>query len=425
MDTGADGRRDAGGARLGGRPAFGGGVLGGGGGAIEGRRLWELLGTLPDGGGGGGEAARGQLFAVIAEPVGALWSAFAEGRRDSGAVVDDELTRFLARVPPNPLVSELSACGGGGGIDGDGEAALERAKLLVQERVLIGTVSQPERALEAMGAAFGWARLRASPADDAALAALLRAANASAAAAPPPELAARLRRHVALDVRLYEFGARLAREQHRSLVWAPEEAAADGGDGASAAADGEPPVCAAADRGARARSQHQFERPVPMELGKTLAFAFDGDAYKVYELRLPPPPRGLQLYARGRNLIGESTIAFNVFISHRGAQPTFSDHAFRYDHKTTAGAHRPAKFTLTAARLRKCCEEAAAREADEAAAEEGGDALRDDDFNATAACATRDATLWIAFKARAVAASELSFYAKQVTRKRKEGDRQG
>ncbi len=162
-----------------------------------------------------------------------------------------------------------------------------------------------------------------------------------------------------------------------------------------------------------------------MELGKTLAFAFDGDAYKVYELRLPPPPRGLQLYARGRNLIGESTIAFNVFISHRGAQPTFSDHAFRYDHKTTAGAHRPAKFTLTAARLRKCCEEAAAREADEAAAEEGGDASRDDDFNATAACATRDATLWVAFKARAVAASELSFYAKQVTRKRKEGDRQG
>ena len=65
-----------------------------------------------------------------------------------------------------------------------------------------------------------------------------------------------------------------------------------------------------------------------------------------------------------------------------------------------------------------------AREADEAAAEEGADA-RDDDFNATAACATRDATLWIAFKARAVAASELSFYAKQVTRKRKEGDRQG
>ena len=50
-------------------------------------------------------------------------------------------------------------------------------------------------------------------------------------AAPPPELAARLRRHVALDVRLYEFGARLAREQHRSLVWAPEEAAADGGGG--------------------------------------------------------------------------------------------------------------------------------------------------------------------------------------------------
>ena len=99
VDTGADGRRDAGGAWPGRPPRSAAGVSaaaaapsrGGGCGSCSARCLTAAAAAAA--------AARGQLFAVIAEPVGALWSAFAEGRRDSGAVDDDELALSIARRP--------------------------------------------------------------------------------------------------------------------------------------------------------------------------------------------------------------------------------------------------------------------------------------------------------------------------------------
>ena len=82
-----------------------------------------------------------------------------------------------------------------------------------------------------------------------------------------------------------------------------------------------------------------------------------------------------------------------MLISHRGPTPTFSEHAFRYLYESKPPHKHAGKFLLTAARLRSCCLEAATA----AGAP-----------NSTAACQTEPLVLWVAFKCRAVAATELT-----------------
>ena len=44
------------------------------------------------------------------------------------------------------------------------------------------------------------------------------------------------------------------------------------------------------------------------------SYAFDGEGYRCYELRLPSPQRAVQLFLRGANVIGSSAFAINVLI---------------------------------------------------------------------------------------------------------------
>ena len=302
--------------------------------------------------------------------------------------------------------------------------------------MLIGTVAQPS------ARSRRWApRLGAAPPAESSITSRRDSAPPTPRRPPRhrPSSPRACRSHVALDVRLYEIrGAQPARD-------APLPRGRRGGRPTAATAAS---VDAAlrrrrrrrlrrraagvrgGRRGARALS-HQFERRRRWSSGRrAFAFAAASSATRQgsWVGRYPPrrsveprlPPRGLQLYARGRNLIGEATIAFNVFISHaaRSHQPTTRS-------GTTTGRRRarPARSHAHRRAPRKCCEEAAAREG-----RRGGLGRR------RRAAPTRrrrrrrrstrprvrneaDATLWIAFKARAVAASELSFYAKQVSSK--------
>ena len=115
------------------------------------------------------------------------------------------------------------------------------------------------------------------------------------------------------------------------------------------------------------------------------SYAFDGEGYRCYELRLPSPQRAVQLFLRGANVIGSSAFAINVLISHRGPTPTFSEHAFRYLYESKPPHKHAGKFLLSKARLRNCC-----LEQQEAAGE------------------AEPLVLWVAFKGRAVAVTELT-----------------
>ena len=123
------------------------------------------------------------------------------------------------------------------------------------------------------------------------------------------------------------------------------------------------------------------------------SYAFDGEGYRCYELRLPSPQRAVQLFLRGANVIGSSAFAINVLISHRGPTPTFSEHAFRYLYESKPPHKHAGKFLLSKARLRNCC-----LEQQEAAGAP----------NSTAACEAEPLVLWVAFKGRAVAVTELT-----------------
>ena len=100
---------------------------------------------------------------------------------------------------------------------------------------------------------------------------------------------------------------------------------------------------------------------------------------------------------RGKNVIGSSSMAAHVLISHRVPHPTFAEHAFRYLYESAPPHGRAGKFMLQEKRLKTICSEAAA-----AAGE----------LNVTEACATRPLTLWVAFKCRATAVTQLTFLAR-------------
>ena len=123
------------------------------------------------------------------------------------------------------------------------------------------------------------------------------------------------------------------------------------------------------------------------------SYAFDGEGYRCYELRLPSPQRAVQLFLRGTNVIGSSAFAINVLISHRGPTPSFSEHAFRYLYESKPPHKHAGKFLLSKARLQKCC-----LEQQEAAGAP----------NSTAVCEAEPLVLWVAFKGRAVAVTELT-----------------
>ena len=129
------------------------------------------------------------------------------------------------------------------------------------------------------------------------------------------------------------------------------------------------------------------------------SFTWDGDAYKVYELTLPAQPaRAVSLILRGKSVIGASPFTINVLISHKTKTPSFAERAFRYVFDSKPPHRKAGKFNLDAARLHKCCEEAAAA---------AGEA------NATAACAEEghELKLWIALKARSLAVASLTVQA--------------
>ena len=85
-----------------------------------------------------------------------------------------------------------------------------------------------------------------------------------------------------------------------------------------------------------------------------------------------------------------------MLISHRGPTPSFAEHAFRYVHESRPPHTHSGKFLLPRDRLQKCCLE-----------QQAAAGLP----NATAACETETLTLWVAFKSRAVAVTQLTVMA--------------
>ena len=132
-------------------------------------------------------------------------------------------------------------------------------------------------------------------------------------------------------------------------------------------------------------------------------FTWDGDAYRVFEVVVPPPGRPVQLTVRGKNNIGQSAFTVNILISHRTKKPSFAERSFQYVYKSKAPHKRAGKFMLSAERLRACCLDVAS------AAGDG---------NATTACeSSRSVRLWVAFKCRSMAVSQLTVLASQPARK--------
>ena len=433
---GSDGGKGGGegGKGGGGEGGDGGGGEGGDGGGSEG-------GGGEDGEGGGGEGASangfvgphlstllshvpaggiGQLVVWLPPPVETLWRAFRQECARASAVgnAPPELSEWLTRVDPNPVVTSLSRCTDSNGAadrlsvgraDGGGMAAgvaalprtasnstsvdepdsLAAARTVLQERALtmILEANASARTLGVLGRFFDWGHRNTS--DEAAgrdghdsQSALLPLHPDST---PPAEAAALLKKHVALDVRLYEYARRLADEQHRSVVWVEE----DTGD-----------TCAAAEAAGEAASSSKAVA-LPLALDERTTFTWDGDTYKVVELTLTPPFHAVQLLVRGKSVIGSSPFTVNVLISHRTTHPSFAERAFRYVYESKPPHRRAGKFVLGAERLTACCVETAEAEAD----------ARGVPINATGACtaaAGRPLTLWIAFKCRSVAVSSLT-----------------
>ena len=107
----------------------------------------------------------------------------------------------------------------------------------------------------------------------------------------------------------------------------------------------------------------------------------------------------VQLLVRGKSVIGSSAFTVNILISHRTSKPSYAERTFQYVYKSRAPHRRAGKFMLSAERLRACCVELATA---------AGDA------NASESCETRrSVSLWVAFKCRSMAVSELTVVATQ------------
>ena len=311
--------------------------------------------------------------------------------------------------------SDADQSGGGGAPLSLG--ALEVAKSVLQERALsvVLTPNATHRSLEMLGRFFGWQRRTPRPASSrgkgvgSAVGGGLwteaepnpsRAADVEAEAASPPLPAAAaplLRERLGLDARIYELAVRLADEQHRSVVWEEEEEAATAATAGGTGAD----MCLAAEEAGEKAAARRVP-PTPLVLGATASFTWDGDGYRVYELSLPPrsPARSVTLLLRGKSVIGSSTFSVNIFISHKTPQPSFAERTFRYVFESHPPHRRASKFVLGAERLKTACAEAAA------AATNGTE-------GAAECRRTRPLTLWIAFKCRSVAVSQLTLVATQ------------
>ena len=109
------------------------------------------------------------------------------------------------------------------------------------------------------------------------------------------------------------------------------------------------------------------------------------------------PFQAVQLSLKGKSIIGSSQMSVHILISHRSQPPTFAEHSFRYLYESRPPHKRAGKFSLPKERLRAACAELATN---------AGEA------NASAVCQTQSLTLWVGFKCRAVAVSELSFVAR-------------
>ena len=267
---------------------------------VMGGQLCALLDSLPPGG-------AGQLFTLLQEPSILLWSSFlanggggarmlrGEGDEGGGGGGDggdggEALAAFetwLEAQPDNPLVRALNGCGAAAlapprratpgeagavaGAEGDTswrpvltQSHLESAKLLLEERILLGTVSSPNRtarSLQLFSAFFGWPQ-RWPPAPPPARDSDGDAGDGdgggtlleAAAAEIPPPMRAAVRRKVWLDERLYEFADRLSSEQLRSVVWG-EENTSD--------------VCAAADAASLGLARRGL--PLPLQLDEQVS----------------------------------------------------------------------------------------------------------------------------------------------------------
>ena len=416
----------------------------------------------------------GQLVALLQPPTAALLHAFdaeADATRSAGGA-PPELSAWLEGREANPWVHELSACAaaghgttagssvarssalkapvtsagrvkepsgdpmasrsswdaasesaGEGGLDPaptEGLRALELAKTVLQERVLVlpMTTNATFRGLLTLERFFNWRPEPLGVPDDPwagggggggnggsdggkspgpgfdqratttpwlATEGTTEGARADQArSAGPVDVASLLRRKTALDGRLYDFAMRQFEEQHRSIVWANDD---------------ESDVCAAAEQAGENLASPR-SRPISLPLDTMAQFTWDGEAYRVYQLQLPPPARALQLLLRGKSVIGAAPFSVNVFISHRTSQPKFSETVLRYVFRSQPPHRRPGKFSVTSDRVWACCTEAAA------AAGAADPAM---------VCRTQPSTLWVAFKLRSKAVSQLSIYATQAS----------
>ena len=184
-----------------------------------------------------------------------------------------------------------------------------------------------------------------------------------------------------LDRLLHDFGEQLAEEQFKSVVWTEHDAV---------------DTCSAAEAAGKA-AVGMRAAVEPLAMDAVASFQWDGDAYRVYHLLVPPPARAVQLQLRGRSVIGSSSFAINIFISHRTNQPSFAEHSFQYVYKSRGLSKRAGRFLLSADRVRACCIESA-----EAAGHTNG----------SAACGMdRPTSLYIAFKCRSAAVSKLTMQA--------------
>ena len=111
----------------------------------------------------------------------------------------------------------------------------------------------------------------------------------------------------------------------------------------------------------------------------------------------PHPLQTLQLSLKGKSIIGSSPMSVHILISHRSPHPTFAEHSFRYLYESRPPHKRAGKFSLPKDRLHAACVELATN---------AGEA------NVSTVCQEQPLTLWVGFKCRAIAVSELSFIAK-------------
>ncbi|KAL1510560.1 hypothetical protein AB1Y20_006861 [Prymnesium parvum] len=347
-------------------------------------------------------AAGGQLVVALAPPAEALWAAFSAAARRAAAAGEAAagLEAWLRGEEEDPLVRSLSRCGRGGGGEGlpaDAGDRLEAAKQVLQERALVVVADSPNRTAEGramLETYFEW-RGEARGAESADRSASVRATLAHSLdgiaesrrlyegeAAPSDEQSALLKHHVRLDTRLYEFCSRLAEEQFRSIVWKEDSRDA----------------CSAAEAVGAAKAvvppADEFELD---SLRRRVLFQWDGDAYRVFRLSLPWPQRALQLLIKGKNLIGSSQMSVHILVSHRSSQPSFAEHSFRYLYESRPPHKRAGKFVLNADRLRAACAEMT---------------MDDMGSNSSSFCLQHPLLLWVAFKCRAVAVSELTFQAR-------------